>query len=114
MPCSRTKRSGSRPPSRVTIFTSKSSSVSMAMDVAAFFVLGVERACGEGDHLACLVRNGERDALAEARIHRAGRAVGLLLGAEQAAGAKGVFGEVRAQGIAHGVEVIRRIPDAKG
>ena len=40
-------------------------------DVAAFFVLGVEGAGGEGDGLALLVGDGEGDALAEAGVELA-------------------------------------------
>src|SRR6185312_7801940 len=48
-------------------------------NVAALLVFRVERARGEGDDLAGLVGDGEGNALAEARVHRTGRAVGLLL-----------------------------------
>src|SRR6185312_1600446 len=82
-------------------------------NVAALLVFRVERARGEGDDLAGLVGDGEGNALAEARVHRTGRAVGLLPGAEETAGAECFFGKVLAQGIAHGVEVIRGVANAE-
>ena len=74
----------------------------------------VEGAGGEGDDLAGLVGDGEGDALAEARVHGAGGAVGLLLGAEEAAGAEDVFGKVGLEALAHVVEVVRSVADAEG
>ena len=56
----------------------------------AGFFAGFERARGEGDHAAAFVRDGEHDALAEARVERAGRAVFLLFPGEKAGGAKRV------------------------
>ena len=61
----------------------------------------VERAGGEGDDLAGFVGDGEGDALAEAGVQLAGRAVGLVFRAEEAAGAEDFFGEVRCEGVAH-------------
>ena len=57
-------------------------------DVAALFVLSVEGAAGEGDGLSLLVGDGEGDALAEAGVELALASVGLLFGAEEAAGAE--------------------------
>src|SRR5262249_34398865 len=57
-------------------------------DVAAFFVLSVEGASGEGDGFSLFVGNGEGDAFAEAGVELTLASVGLFFGAEEAAGAK--------------------------
>ena len=75
--------------------------------------IGIERARGEGDGLTLLIGNGKGNALAETGVERAMTSVGLLLGAEEAAGAHGLFAEVRPQAIAHVVEVVGRIADAE-
>jgi hypothetical protein len=82
-------------------------------DVSAFFVLGVEGAGGEGDGLALFVGDGEGDAFAEAGIELAMGSVGLLFGTEEAAGAEDFVGEVFGQLLAHVVEVVGGVADAK-
>ena len=82
-------------------------------DGAAFFVGVVEGAGGEGDGLALLVGDGEGDAFAEAGVEWPRRAVGLLFGAEEAAGAQDFFGEVLAEAVAHVVEVVGGVADAE-
>ncbi len=87
--------------------------VEIFRDVAALFVLGVEGAAGEGDGLALFVGDGEGDAFAEAGVELALASVGLLFGAEEAAGAEDGVREVFRQLLAHVVEVVGGVADAE-
>ena len=80
---------------------------------SALLVLGVEGACGEGDGFALLVGDGKGDALAEAGVELALAAVGLFFGAEEAAGAEDLVGEVLGELLAHVVEVVGGVADAE-
>jgi len=82
-------------------------------DVAAFFVLCVKGAGGEGDGLALFVGYGEGDAFTKAGVELSLCAVGLLLRAEEAAGAKDLVGKVFGELLAHVIEVVGRIADAE-
>ena len=78
-------------------------------DRAAFVVNVGQGSGGEGDGLALLIGDGEGDALAEAGVERAewARLRHPCPGsAEETAGAKDVFREVRLEALAHVIEVI--------
>ena len=83
--------------------------------IAALVVVRLQRARGEGDYLAAFVRDGKRNALAEARVHWPRRAIHLVLRAEQPARPHHTSsGKMSFQGIPHGIEIVRRVADAEG